>query len=506
MKALIRGRLIRPLAKRFFCPKWKSDNTYQERLLRYFIIQNTQTVRWKKYWFSAIKTIEDFQNNVPLSTYDDLQPYIESMLQWAKNILRYGKVPFFSKSSWTTATSKYIPITHEALKKNHYAVWKMWLWLYLQQSYESLLFGGEWLIMWWRLVSNPFSPNTMNVWDVSAILQSNAPWYTKRFRKPSPWVSFMENFDAKLDAMIEETKDLDITYLAWVPSWLTLFLQRLLEKTGKKNILEVWPHLELFLRWWVNIVPYKQQLSQLMPWNQVTYWQNYNASEWFFAVQDKKNTDDMLLATLHHVFYEFIPFDQIHNPHPQVLILSQLEIGKRYELIITTDWWLRRYRIGDVVEITWLDPVRIRIAGRTKSFLNAFGEELMVHTTDAAIEFACKKCGLPLAEYVATAVVEDQWWYHQWFIDFENNISVDKSLFVAALEEYIQSHNSDYAAKRKGDVLMKKLHIQFLQPWTFHRYLESKGKLGGQHKMKRLWNEREELMKEMGDYLSSFCE
>lgn len=501
MKALIRGKIIRPLAKRYFRPTWKSDNTYQERLLRYFIIQNTQTVRWKKYWFSSIKTIQDFQNTVPLSSYDDLQPYIESMLQWAKNILRYGKVPFFSKSSWTTATSKFIPITYESLKKNHYAVWKMWLWLYLQENAESVLFWGEWLIMWWRLVSNPFSPNNMNVWDVSAILQSNAPWYTKHFRKPSPLVSFMENFDAKLDAMIEETKDLDITFLAWVPSWLTLFLQRLLEKTGKNNILEVRPDLELFLRWWINIVPYKQQLSQLIPGNKVTYRQNYNASEWFFAIQDKKGVDDMILATQHHVFYEFIPFDQIDNPKPQVLILSELEIGKRYEMIITTDWWLRRYRIGDVIEVTWLDPVRIRIAWRTKSFLNAFGEELMVHTTDAAIQFACEQCNLPLAEYIATAVVENQWWYHQRYVDFGKQTSFDEELFTNALEEYIQAHNSDYAAKRKGNLLMKKLQIQFLQPWTFHKYLESKGKLWGQHKMKRLRNERGELMKMMGNFL-----
>jgi GH3 auxin-responsive promoter len=501
MKINLRGKILRPFAKRFFSPKGKNDITYQERLLRYFIVQNTRTIRGKKYWFSAIKTMSDFQKQVPLSTYDDLQPYIESMLQWAKNILRYGKVPFFSKSSWTTATSKYIPITHEALKKNHYAVGKMWLGLYLQQSDESLLFGGEWLIMWWRLVSNPLDANAMNVWDVSAILQHNAPRYTKRFRKPSPWISFMENFDEKLDAMVEESKNVDITFIAWVPSWLTLFLQRVLEKTWKRNILEVRPHLELFLWWWINIAPYKNKLHQMMPWNQVTYWQNYNASEWFFAIQDKKDVSDMLLATHHHVLYEFIPFHCIDAEIPAVLLLQDLEVGKRYELIITTDGGLRRYRIGDVVEVTGVNPVRVRIAWRTKSFLNAFGEELMVHTTDAAIQYACAKCKLPLAEYVATAIVESQWWYHQWYIDFGKEIVIDQSMFVDALEEYIQQHNSDYAAKRKWDILMKKLHVAILQPWTFHRYMQSKGKLGGQHKMKRLWNEREELVKEMGNAL-----
>lgn len=506
MKALIRGRLIRPIAKRYFRPKWKNDSTYQEKLLRYFIIQNTQTVWGKKYGYKTIKNIQDFQKNVPLSTYDTIQPYIESMLQWAKNILRYGKVPFFSKSSWTTATSKYIPITHEALKKNHYAVSKLGLGSYLWQREDSLLFGGEGLIMWWRLVNNPFSLDEINVGDVSAILQSNAPWYTKRFRKPSPRVSFMENFDEKLDAMIEETKNLDITFLAGVPSWLTLFLQRLLQKTCKNNILEVRPHLELFFWWWINIAPYKNQLQQMMPWNQVFYWQNYNASEWFFAVQDIVWADDLLLATQHHIFYEFIPFEDITSENPRICLLEDLEVGKRYELIITTHGWLRRYRIWDVVEVTNLDPVRIRVAWRTKSFLNAFGEELMVHTTDAAIQFACDKCKLPLAEYVATAIVENQWWYHQRYIDFWRDSDVDDSMrnnFIDALDVYIQENNSDYKAKRTWDILMKKLHVDFLQPWTFHKYLESKGKLGGQNKMKRLWNEKEELMKEMWEYISS---
>lgn len=311
----------------------------------------------------------------------------------------------------------------------------------------------------------------------------------------------MENFDQKLDAIIEETKDLNITSLAWVPSWLTLFLQRLLEKTEKKNVFEVWPNLELFFRWWINIAPYKQQLQTILPWTQVNYRQNYNASEWFFAVQDKLGVDDMLLATHHHIFYEFIPFEESANPNPPAYLLHDLKVGKRYELIITTDGGLRRYRLGDVVEITAINPVRIRVAGRTKSFLNAFGEEIMVHTTDDAIQFVCEKYKLPLAEYVVTPVMEEVGWYHHWYIDFGRDVDIDVVMLSDILDGFLQDHNSDYKAKRDGNILMQKLKITIVNPKTFHAYMESKKKLWWQHKLKKLWNEREDLMKEMGDWL-----
>lgn len=501
MKTLIRWKILRHIAKRYFLPRGKQDETYQENLLRYFVVQNIHTLRGQKHQFSAIRTISDFQARVPLVTYDDIQPHIESMMQGAKNVLWYGRVPFFSKSSWTMAMSKYIPITHEALKKNHYAVSKHGVGMYLEHREDSMLFAGEGLIMGGRLLPNPFNPAYTNVGDVSAILQYNAPWYTKAFRKPSQQVSFMENFDAKLDAMIQETKDRNITYIAWVPSWLTLFLQRLVEQTWKKNIYEIWPNLELFFWWGINVAPYAQQLARLLPWDQTRYRQNYNASEWFFAVQDRPWVDDMLLATHHHVFYEFIPFDEIHSDNPKVLLVQDVEKGKRYEMAITTDGGLRRYRIGDVVEVTNVNPVRIRVAWRTKSFLNAFGEEVMGHTTDAAIRFVCEQCNVQLADYVATPVVEDVGGYHEWFIDIGQNSAIDSEHFASLLDSYLQENNSDYKAKRSGNILMKKLQVRFIPAMAFHRYLETKWKLWGQHKLKKLWNNREELMKEMGEFI-----
>lgn len=510
MKNIKKISLLHRIIAPFFSPQNMSEEKYQSRILHNWLVDNVSTYWWKKYNFKDIRSIKDFQHSVPLNTYDTIQPYIETMLQWSKDILWTWRIPFFSKSSWTTATSKYIPITKLALKNNHYAVWKDGLAYYMKSRPDSDLMWGQGVIMWGRLVPNPADPEVMNVWDVSAILQHNAPLYTKLFRKPSKGISFMENFDEKLDAMIDETKDLNITFIAGVPSWITLFLQRLVERTGKKNVLEVRPNLELFLRWWINIAPYKNQLSQLLPGDQVWYRQNYNASEWFFAVQDKPHADDMLLATHHNIFYEFIPFDQIDSLDPTICLLHELEIGKRYEMIITTDGWLRRYRIWDVIEVTAIDPIRIRVAGRTKSYLNAFGEELMVHTTDSAIKYACEMCQLPLAEYVATPIVLDHGWYHQRYIDFGRNVDKDvvslmqwewDHVFVDALEHYLQQHNSDYQAKRKGDLLMKKLQVVFLTPWTFHEYLSSKWKLWGQHKIKRLWNESRDLMKEMGEFL-----
>lgn len=497
----LRNKIKQTVAKIYFHPQTFSDTKYQEKLRSNFITKNIHTQFGKTYQFAAIKTIADFQKNIPISSYDQLQPYIEHMLQWWQNILRAGRVPYFSKSSGTTAVSKYIPISEDALQKNHYRVLKDGLWYYLEARPDNNLFGGVSVTMWGRLSQNPFDPTLQNVWDVSAILQYNMPWYVKPFRKPSDEVSFMEHFDQKLDAMIQETKDQNVTFIAGVPSWLTLFLQRLVDQTGKNNVLEVWPNLELFCRWWVNIAPYKKQLAKLLPWDQVWYWQNYNASEWFFAIQDTPLVDDMLLATHHNVFYEFIAQEHIDDIDPPVLLLQDLEVGKSYEIIITTDGWLRRYRIGDMVQITGLDPVRVRVVGRTKSYLNTFGEELMSHTTDAAIQTICELHQVPVADYVATTVVGDNGWHHEWYIDFGVETSLDTTIIVEQLEQYLQAHNSDYKAKRAGNILMKPLCFHILKPGTFHCYLESKGKLGGQHKIKRLWNDKEQLMKEMGEYL-----
>lgn len=502
----IRSNIIYTVAKFFFRPHNIQDAIYQQNLVLSFVKKNKNTVWWKLYNYDEIKTVKDFQNNVPLSTYDDIQPYIEQMLQWKKNVLRTWKIDYFSKSSWTTALSKYLPISYDALHKNHYRVWKDWFWYYLTSHKESKLFVGQWLIMWWRLWPNPFNQEIHNVGDVSAILQYHTPWIAKLFRKPSQKISFMEHFDQKLDAMIEETKDMNITFVAWVPSRLTLFFQRLLEKTWKKNVLEVWPNLELFMWWGINIAPYKKQLSQLLPWDQVTYWQTYNASEWFFAIQDQKDVDDMLLATHHHIFYEFIAQEDIESSQPKALLLDELEVGKKYEIIITTDWGLRRYRIGDVIEVTWVHPVRICITWRTKSYLNTFGEELMSHTTDAAIQWLCDMYNLPLAEYVATTVVEEQGWYHQWFIDFvdwDNTKFTPQDLqdMAQQLDTYIQNHNSDYRAKRWWDILMRCLKITPVASGSFHKYLESKGKLWWQHKLKKLRNDKTDLLNEMWHFL-----
>jgi hypothetical protein len=501
----MRKKIVHPILSRLFISRighrWESDSLYQHELLKEFLSQNKDTERGKKYWFVGIETYEKFSQIVPLSAYDDIQPYIERMLCGERDILWKWEMPYFSKSSWTTAVSKYLPITYDALEKNHFKIGQECFGYYLKARGDSRLFAWEWIIMWGRLVENPYDVSKNNVWDVSAILQFNAPRYTKLFRKPSMEVSFMENFDAKLNAIMDETIGRNITYLAWVPSWLTLFLQRVLEKTGKKTILDVWPWLELFMWWGINIAPYKKQLSEMMPGEQVWYWQNYNASEWFFGIQDKVGVEDMLLATQHHVFYEFIPFEEIDQHASTPRLIADLEIWKCYEMIITTSWWLRRYRIGDVIEVTGLAPVRIRVSSRTKSFINAFGEELMVHTTDGAIEKACEVCWVPLAEYVATPIVLEQWWYHQRYVDFGKDVQVDSALFAETLEAYIQEHNSDYKAKRWWDILMKKLQLTVLPPWTFHAYLAAKGKLGGQHKIKRLWNVAEELRKEMGEWL-----
>jgi GH3 auxin-responsive promoter len=488
--------------KLFPLPTKRTDEEYQYSLMRSFVRRASGSIIGKRYAFSPSRTRDDFQRIIPLQHYDAMQHDIECALQGASNHIRPGKIPFFSKSSGTTARSKFIPITKEALKKNHYAAGKEVFSRYLHAREESMLLLGKWLIMGGRLTPNPFDPWVTNVGDVSAILQENAPRYTKLFRKPSPKVSFMEHFDTKLDAMIAETKDEDITFLAGVPSWLTLFLQRLVDTTWAKDVFEIWPNLELFLWGGISIEPYTQQLAQLLPWDKVRYRQNYNASEWFFAFQDMYGVDDMLLATQHHVLYEFISLTDIKNLEPRALLCHQVLQGSVYELVITTDGWLWRYRTGDLVQITGINPIRVRVAGRTKSFLNMFGEEVMEHSTDEVIRALSVETWRQIADYVVTSVREKDGWYHHRYIDITGpEGDADESFIATFLDRAIQAHNSDYAAKRTWDILMQSLRITLVPSWMFHSYLEDKGKLGGQHKLKRLWNDRDALMQEIGSYL-----
>ncbi|MDX2188716.1 MAG: GH3 auxin-responsive promoter family protein [Bacteroidota bacterium] len=457
------------------------------------LIQKSKATEWgKQYGYGYDMNEISFQNKVPISTYENLYPYIERMLKGEQNILWHSKIDWFSKSSGTTNDrSKFIPVSYEAIEECHNKCGKDMLCLMINNfNTDTLVFEGKSLAIGGTHHPNPFNPET-RVGDVSAIIVQNLPLWAEYSRAPSREIAFLPNWEEKIRLMVETLVDENITSLSGVPTWMIVVLHAILEKTGKKNLLEVWPNLEIFLHGAVSFGPYKEIFRQLIPSDKFAYLELYNASEGFFGIQDIKGADDMLLMLDHGIFYEFIPMEHIDSEHPKALTIDQVELDKNYAIVISTNSGLWRYKIGDTIKFTSKKPYRIKITGRTKSFINAFGEEVVVENADKAVQKACEATNATLKDYTAGPIymASKNKGGHEWIIEFEEKPD-SKAQFIQVLDNTLREINSDYDAKRYKDMALGMPVVHFVKEGTFYNWLKSKNKLGGQHKVPRLANNR----------------
>ena len=476
----------------------KETEAIQEHVFRK-LIQTAAATEWgKKYNYANIRTYTDFQR-VPIQQYDDVKGYVDRMRHGEKNILWPGQVVWYAKSSGTTKDkSKFIPVSKYGLLHIHYKGGTDAVALYLRSNPQSNFFSGKGLIL-----GGSHSPNynlkDSLVGDLSAILIQNINPLVNFIRVPSKDIALLSEFEEKVERIAETTIHENVTNLSGVPSWMLAVIKRILEKTGAKHLNEIWPNLEVFFHGGVCFTPYREQYKQLITSDKMHYMETYNASEGFFGLQSDLNDPAMLLMLDYDVFYEFIPLEEIDNPAPAIIPLADVEIGKNYAMVISTSCGLWRYIIGDTVKFTQKSPYKFVISGRTKHFINAFGEELMVDNAEKGLARACAATGAQVLEYSAAPVFMDAnaKCRHQWLIEFS---TMPDSLenFRHTLDKALQDINSDYEAKRHKDITLQELEIIVARPNLFHDWLKQKGKLGGQHKVPRLSNNRdyiEEMLK-----------
>ncbi len=459
------------------------------------LLSKAKDTEWgKKYRYDEIDSIRKFQERVPLQTYEDVKPYITRLRKGEQNILWPGEIKWFAKSSGTTSDkSKFIPVSKEALEDCHFRGGKDVLVIYTQNYPETGIFKGKGLTLGGSHKIDNFS-NQAYFGDLSAILIENLPFWVDFIRTPSQEVALLDKWEEKLDKITKETIEENVTNIAGVPSWNLVMLKHILEFTGKKNVLELWPNMELFTHGGVSFIPYKEQFKKIIPSDTMNYMETYNASEGFFAIQDEPNKDDMLLMLDMGIFYEFIPMSEFENENPSVLSIKDVEIGKNYALVISTNAGLWRYIIGDTVRFTSLFPHKIKISGRTKHYINAFGEEIIIDNAEKALKIACEKSGAEITDYTAAPIYfsDDSKGSHEWLIEFAKPPS-DIEYFTSMLDHALMSLNSDYEAKRYKNITLEKPTVRQIKSGIFFEWLHKKGKIGGQNKIPRLSNDRKIL-------------
>ena len=460
----------------------------QRKVLAHLLECAKDTEYGRKHLFDATKDYCYFAKNVPVNTYEELKGDIDRMRQGERDVLWPGRVKWFAKSSGTTNDkSKFIPVSPEGLKRNHYQGGTDVVVLYLRNNPQSRMFDGRGLILGGSHTPNYNLPDSL-VGDLSAILIENINPLVNLFRVPSKQTALLSDFEVKRDRIAREAMNKNVTNLSGVPSWMLSVLNRVMELTGKTHLEEVWPNLEVFFHGGVAFTPYREQYEQLITSPNMHYMETYNASEGFFGVQDDPADKSMMLLLDNDVFYEFIPVEDLtSDPIP----LWAVETGKNYAMVISTACGLWRYMIGDTVKFTSTNPYKFVISGRTKSFINAFGEELIVDNAEQGLAYACKKTGAVVSEYTAAPVFMDNKakCRHQWVIEFAK-APADLADFAATLDRKLQELNSDYEAKRFKDITLQPLEIIEARQNLFNDWLRSRGKLGGQHKVPRLSNER----------------
>lgn len=467
---------------------WEVQQEWFRRL-----IETASETEWgRMYDYRSIHTREQYTERVPVSTYEQLQPYIERMQRGEQNLLWPEEIRWFAKSSGTTASkSKYIPVSQSSLEECHFKGGKDMLALYVNNYPDTEIFGGRGMVMGGSQSITEVHNVSYFVGDLSAILIQNLPFWVQLLKTPNTSIALMEEWESKIEVMARETIKDDVRSISGVPSWTMVLFQKVLEITGKENISQVWPKLEVFFHGGVSFEPYRLNYAQLIPSSGMRYMETYNASEGFFGIQDSRHSNDLLLMLDYGIYYEFIPVDELENEHPRTIDISQVETGKNYAMVISTNSGLWRYLIGDTVQFTSLNPFRIRITGRTQSYINAFGEELMVHNAERALAIACSKCNAHITDYTAAPrfAQDGQSAAHEWLIEFDQPPD-NLSFFTETLDNALKSLNSDYEAKRYKNMILQPPLIHALPKGTFYNWLKNKGKLGGQNKVPRLSNHR----------------
>lgn len=487
------------LIGKLFAPRQKALDAYttravalQDAVLRRLLSEAAGTEWGRAHQYAGIRSYEDYRRLVPVQTYDDVKPYIERMRHGESDVLWKGQVRWYAKSSGTTNDkSKFIPVSPDGLKRIHYAGGTDCVASYLRNNPDSRFFSGKGLILGGSHAPN-YNLKDSLVGDLSAILIQNVNPLVNLIRVPKKEIALLSDFEVKRDRIARSTIGKNVTNLSGVPSWMLSVLRRVLELTGKDSLEQVWPNLEVFFHGGVAFAPYREQYRQLIRSDRMHYVETYNASEGFFGVQTDPTDASMTLMVDYDVFYEFIPMDEFGKADPTVVPLEGVETGKNYAMLISTSCGLWRYLIGDTVRFTRKDPYRFVITGRTKHFINAFGEELIVDNAEKGLEVACAGTGAQIADYTAAPVFmdSDAKCRHQWLIEFAV-LPDSTERFARILDRALQQINSDYEAKRYKDITLQPLEVVVARKNLFHDWLKEKGKLGGQHKVPRLSNTRE---------------
>ncbi len=463
----------------------------QEEVLFQLLAIAKDTEIGRKHDFGSILTYKTFSERVPISSYEEVEPAIERARRGEQNIFWPTSIKWFAKSSGTTnAKSKFIPVSNEALEDCHYKSSKDLLCLYLNNNENSQLFTGKSL----RLGGSKelYEDNGTFFGDLSAILIDNMPFWAELSSTPSSKVSLMSEWESKLKAIIKESTEENVTSLAGVPSWMLVLLNNVLEETGKESLFQVWENLEVYFHGGVSFTPYKDQYKKLFPRKNFNYYEIYNASEGFFAIQDRNNSDELLLMLDYGIFYEFIPMDSYRSLDQKVIPLWEVEKNKNYAIIITTNAGLWRYKIGDTVRFTSTSPYRIKVTGRTKHHINVFGEELIIENAEEALKSVCIKTGSEIKDYTAGPIFMEgkEKGGHEWIIEFRKPPE-DLAYFTEFLDNALKSLNSDYEAKRYNNITLVKPVVHIARENLFYDWLKLNDKLGGQHKIPRLSNKRD---------------
>ncbi len=465
----------------------------QKNILEYLLQKAQNTTFGKEHHFKSIRNYQDFKQQIPIRDYEAHKPYIQQMMQGQKNILWPGAIKWFSRSSGTTSDrSKYIPLSKENLTKCHlkgsHSMIAMWFYsnpnTQIFRSAKGIIMGGD---------LSPFDQKAKTyVGDVSAIMIKNMPSYARYFLAPNLATALIKDWEIKIEKIARAVLHENITNTSGVPTWSLILLRRILALSGKSNLSEVFPNFELYIHGGVNFEPYRSQFETLFPSPKVGYRNSYNASEGFFAGQLLGEDKGMLLFLNSGVFYEFVPLSELSKEQPKAYSIGEVSLGVNYAMVISTTAGLWRYLIGDTIQFTHLYPHKIEITGRTAQYINAFGEELMVWNTDKALIETCQTLGAKVADYTAAPLFlsASNKGGHQWLIEFEKQ-PPNIAIFAQLLDENLQKNNSDYAAKRYKDIALKTLEIEVLPSGSFHKWLKSKGKFGGQNKVPRLSDSRQ---------------
>ena len=487
------------LISKLFIPRLKQIDLYDEhaeeiqaKVLKRLISDAAQTEWGKKYDYSTIKSYEDFKKRVPVQTYEDIKPYVERLRKGEKNLIWPSEIRWFAKSSGTTNDkSKFIPVSKEGLQDIHYQGGKDAVALYFRMNPDSRFFSGKGLILGGSHAPNLNSNHSL-VGDLSAILIQNIHPLFNYIRVPSKEIALMSEWESKIERIAQSTLNVNVTNLSGVPSWFLVLIKRVLEITGKQTLEEVWPNLEVFFHGGVSFAPYREQYKQIIKSPKMHYVETYNASEGYFGTQNDFSDPSMLMMIDYGIFYEFIPMEELEKENPKTLCLAEVELNKNYAVVISSSCGLWRYMIGDTVRFTNKHPHKFVITGRTKHFINAFGEELIIDNAEKGLAKACAATGAQVNEYSAAPVFMDARakCRHQWLIEFAKMPdSVEK--FAAILDSSLKEINSDYEAKRYKDIALQPLEVIVARKGLFHDWLAQKGKLGGQHKVPRLSNTRD---------------